>query len=201
MVSAVLILHGTWLNGGEDPYSGRFALWAEDLDAFFTCLSASPDMAAECSASAAGNADPDTAFAAVKMHPYAAKPEQVAEAAARLLGDSGRHVDIIDTAGSSSSVALLPVDNRGCPLPSYELEQRLDAVARAQRPDTAASPLAPFEVPVCRVAASDAVFLLLEVMQYTGNLSRDVAFADDLRFFATTLRFELCSCLKARSSP
>lgn len=191
VVSAVLILHGAWLSGGEDPYSGCFALWAEDLDAFFTCLSASPDMAAECFASAAGNADPDTAFAAVKMHPYAAKPQQVAEAAARLLGDSGRHVDIVDTAGSSSSVALLPVDNRGCPLPSYELEQRLDAVARAQRPDTAASPLAPFEVPVCRVAAPDAVFLLLEVMQHAGNLSRDVAFADDLRFFATTLRFEL----------
>lgn len=218
----MFVLHGAWLRCESDPHNGRLALWAEDLNEFLACLAdkldarrhpyaVSPDRVAELAAKLMGtpeqpwglerpcgtagfNADSGDPSSHIReLAAVACSNTRGLEATAFKAAASSIARESAALACLSAAVALLPVDRRGYPLPSYELARRLDATGHSSVPVAAqgGSPLAPFEVPVYTLSASDAASLLIKISKLPREAFDDVAIADDLRFFAEVIRFEL----------
>ncbi len=218
----VLILHGVWLKSGPNPYEGQLALWAEDLRAFVNrrpsaelAGTAAPPMAnppevtpVAISTGATRPADPASALPA---HPYAVDHARLADVLASVAAHSGcQH---LSDPARLESTALLPASDSGSPLPSYELRRTLESMAvtshaaastvydNAEVSEQGGGRLVRFCVPVLTVHPADVVFLLLPILKGLRSLPEKAAVADDLRFFAELMRYELLLLSKGKIIP
>ncbi len=219
----MLILHGVWLKSSNDPYEGQLALWAEDLRAFVD-LRSSAGLAGAAATPRADSVDVtpvavstgETAAAdsasALPVHPYAVDHARLAD----LLASVGAYSGYQHLNGSASlleSTALLPASDSGSPLPSYELRRTLESMVVAGRAAASAvyedaevsdrdnGRLVRFRVPVLAVHASDVVTLLLPILKGLRSLPGKAAIADDLRFFAELMRYELSLLSRGKIIP